>query len=73
MRDRFSHLAQLESFQSREDPNYAKWSDTRLDRWLVDWALRIGKEDTARKIAEQKQIEVRKCYSMAEYEDLMSI
>jgi len=57
MRDRFSHLAQLEGFQSREEPNYAKWSDTRLDRWLVDWALRNGKEDTARKIAEEKDAE----------------
>lgn len=30
----------------------------RLDRWLVDWALRNGKERTARSIAAEKKLEV---------------
>lgn len=58
MRDRFKHLLDLENFQSRDDPEYTKWANIRLDRWLVDWALRSGKENTARKIAEEKNIEV---------------
>lgn len=58
MRERFSHLAELEAFQSREDAAFGRWADTRLDRWLVDWALRAGKEGTAKKIAREKGIEV---------------
>ena len=58
MRDRFKHLLDLENFQSRDDPEYTKWANIRLDRWLVDWALRSGNENTARKIAEEKNIEV---------------
>ncbi|KAI5122115.1 hypothetical protein M0805_002237 [Coniferiporia weirii] len=57
MRERFQHIADLESFQSRDDPGFDHWSDTRIDRWLVDWALRNGKEQTARKIADEKGIQ----------------
>ncbi|KAH8108782.1 CTLH/CRA C-terminal to lish motif domain-containing protein [Phellopilus nigrolimitatus] len=57
MRERFNHIADLESFQSRDDPSFSRWADTRIDRWLVDWALRNGKEQTARKIAEEKGVE----------------
>jgi hypothetical protein len=34
-------------------------TDARLDRWLVDLALRTGNQKTARMIAEEKNIEVR--------------
>lgn len=59
MRERLHHLATVEILQNPTSPEYARWADTRLDRWLVDWALRNGKEKTARKIAKQKDIEVR--------------
>lgn len=60
MRERLEHLAAVEAM-SQSGPNSAefnRWADTRLDRWLVDWALRNGKEKTARKLAEDKGIEV---------------
>ncbi|THH11950.1 hypothetical protein EW145_g357 [Phellinidium pouzarii] len=57
MRARFNHIAELESFQSRDDPSFSRWADKRIDRWLVDWALRNGRESTARKLAEEKHIE----------------
>lgn len=59
MKERFDHVGELENFQSREDPEYSRWADTRLDRWIIDWALRNGKEKTARKIAAKKGIEVK--------------
>ncbi|THH21131.1 hypothetical protein EW146_g331 [Bondarzewia mesenterica] len=57
MRERLNHLHVLDHLQSTHDPEYVRWEDTRLDRWLVDWALRHGKEKTARKIAQEKDIE----------------
>ncbi|KAG7086640.1 hypothetical protein E1B28_002581 [Marasmius oreades] len=40
-----------------DTPEFARWADTRLDRWLIDWCLRNGKEKTARHIAQEKKIE----------------
>ncbi|KAI0064381.1 hypothetical protein BV25DRAFT_1800895 [Artomyces pyxidatus] len=57
MRERLQHLNAVEDVQSPKDPEYTRWEDTRLDRWLVDWVLRHGKERTARKIAQEKGIE----------------
>ncbi|EMD35442.1 hypothetical protein CERSUDRAFT_116204 [Gelatoporia subvermispora B] len=57
MRERLEHLAQVESIQSTTEPEFARWADVRLDRWLVDWALRNGKEQTARTLAEHKGIQ----------------
>jgi macrophage erythroblast attacher len=57
MRERLHHLAAVEALQSGNGPEFARWADTRLDRWLVDWALRKGRERTARKIADDKDIE----------------
>jgi macrophage erythroblast attacher len=58
MRERFEHLASIESFDSTHDPALVTWSNTRLDRWLVDWNLRHGKQETARAIVTAKGIEV---------------
>ena len=59
MRERLHHLAAVEALQNATGPEFTRWADTRLDRWLVDWALRNGMEKTARKIAKEKDIEVR--------------
>lgn len=58
MRERLQHLNALEELQTSNDPEYSRWADTRLDRWLVDWSLRHGKEKTARKIAQERGIQV---------------
>jgi macrophage erythroblast attacher len=58
MKERLRHLAAVESMQTVNEPEFCRWADTRLDRWLVDWALRKGKEKTAKKIASEKAIEV---------------
>lgn len=61
MRERLQHLGTIESLQSTSVPDFGRWADTRLDRWLVDWTLRNGKGKTARKIAHDKNIEVSGC------------
>lgn len=35
-----------------------EWYDTRLDRWVADWALRAGYDETAHRFAHEKEIEV---------------
>ena len=57
MRERFEHIEELEECAARDDPAYGRWADKRLDRWLVDWALRNGKDNTAKQIAQRKGIE----------------
>lgn len=36
---------------------FEHWADTRLDRWLVDYALRTGKPRTAASLAADRHIE----------------
>ncbi|KAI9509052.1 CTLH/CRA C-terminal to lish motif domain-containing protein [Russula earlei] len=57
MRERCRHLAIIEQVQSSQDSEHIRWVDTRLDRWIVDWVLRHGREKTARHIANEKGIE----------------
>ncbi|KAJ7064914.1 CTLH/CRA C-terminal to lish motif domain-containing protein [Mycena amicta] len=57
IRERLQHLAAVETIPNTNDPGFGRWADTRLDRWLVDWTLRNGKEKTARMIAKDKHIE----------------
>jgi macrophage erythroblast attacher len=58
LRERLDHLTAIEACTSSTSSEFDSWADTRLDRWLVDWALRHGKERTARQIACEKGIEV---------------
>lgn len=58
MRRRLNHLAAFESLASTDQPEFSDWADTRLDRWLVDWSLRNGKDATAKSIAKHQGIEV---------------
>ena len=62
MRERLHHLATVEALQSTTQPEFSRWADTRLDRWLVDWCLRAGKENSAKSIAKEKGIGV--CISL---------
>ncbi|KAH9836322.1 CTLH/CRA C-terminal to lish motif domain-containing protein [Rhodofomes roseus] len=57
MRERFQHLMSVETMQTTNDPEFPRWADTRLDRWLVDWSLRNGKEKTAKMIADDRGVE----------------
>ncbi|PFH49348.1 hypothetical protein AMATHDRAFT_147869 [Amanita thiersii Skay4041] len=57
MRERLQHLATIDAAPSSCSPDFSRWAETRLDRWLVDWSLRNGKEKTARQLAKEKDIE----------------
>lgn len=58
MKERLQHLSVVEDAQAQTTPEYQRWSDTRLDRWLIDWTLRTGRERTAEKITTEKGINV---------------
>ncbi|EFI27062.1 macrophage erythroblast attacher isoform 1 [Coprinopsis cinerea okayama7 len=57
MRERLNHLATVDSSEPPTSVEFSRWADTRLDRWIVDWCLRTGKERTAKQIAKEKGIE----------------
>lgn len=59
MRERLHHLATIDRSEPPNTVEWDRWADTRLERWIVDWCLRTGKERTAKKIAEEKRVEVR--------------
>ncbi|KAF9225826.1 hypothetical protein BS17DRAFT_777750 [Gyrodon lividus] len=55
--ERLHHLAVVEALPTTNCPVFSRWADTRLDRWLVDWTLRAGREKIARKLAQERGIE----------------
>ncbi|KAF9494995.1 hypothetical protein BDN71DRAFT_1448120 [Pleurotus eryngii] len=57
LRERVNHVAVIEGIQSSNSPEFDRWTDTRFDRWVVDWFLRNGKEKSARHLAQEKHIE----------------
>lgn len=64
MKERLHHLSVVEDAQAQTTPEYQRWSDMRLSRWLIDWTLRTGREKTAKKITAEKGIHVRCCRSI---------
>lgn len=58
MRARTDHLVGLESIPSTSSLEYAQWSETRMDRWLVDSMLRSGRFNSGKALAQAKHIEV---------------
>ncbi|KAF7972879.1 hypothetical protein HWV62_16666 [Athelia sp. TMB] len=57
LRARLTHLDLLPSPGTTPDPAALdRWADTRLERWLVDWALRTGKPRTAAALARERGI-----------------
>lgn len=57
-RKRIAHLQDLYVVPSLVGPEYDRWSRIRLDRLLVDFLLRSGYGETAKKLAEEKGITV---------------
>lgn len=54
---RLAHMDEVRSIPSLADVKYDDWSRTRLDRLLVDYLLRMGYMDSAKSLAESKQIQ----------------
>lgn len=73
MRERLHHLATVEALQSPNQPEFSRWADIRLDRWLVDWCLRAGKDKSAKSIAKEKGIEVYRSRLCCLPNDLISM
>lgn len=53
------NLKEIEKVTSPQAPEFIHWSKTRLDRVIVDYLLREGMSTTARRVAEESQIEVK--------------
>lgn len=56
-RKRIQHLESLHSIPSLADVKYDDWARTRLDRLLVDHMLRSGYPESAKQLAEEKDVE----------------
>ncbi|EPS42289.1 hypothetical protein H072_3755 [Dactylellina haptotyla CBS 200.50] len=56
-RKRTTHLSDLYSLSSLLEDGYGRWSKVRLDRLLVDYMLRNGYSESAKKLAKEKDIE----------------
>lgn len=57
LRKRSELLEQVE-MEMTNPAEMEEWFDTRLDRWVADWALRAGYDETAHHFAHEKEIEV---------------
>lgn len=55
---RAQNLSQIENTTSSKAPEFISWSKTRLDRVIVDYLLREGMTNTAKKVAKNSGIEV---------------
>ncbi|KAG9128542.1 GID complex subunit containing RING finger motif [Ceratobasidium sp. 392] len=56
-KQRLDHLATLEGATTVDQSDYIQWTETRTDRWLVDWAFRNSREETAITLAKEKGLE----------------
>jgi macrophage erythroblast attacher len=56
-RKRIAHLNQLYRISSLIDPKYQEWSSIRLNRLLVDFLIRNGFSESAKVLAQEKDIE----------------
>lgn len=54
---RVQHLAELGQMHAFEDVKYEHWSRKRLDRLLVDYLMRQGYGDSAKALAQEKNIQ----------------
>ncbi|PSK35069.1 hypothetical protein B9Z65_1652 [Elsinoe australis] len=56
-KSRLKHLQELQEIPSLVDVKFDRWSKTRLDRMLVDYMLRLGYTDSAKMLAQERQIQ----------------
>ena len=76
LRKRSELLGQVES-EVTNPAEMEEWYDTRLDRWVADWALRAGYNETAHRFVHEKEIEVdtecpfSNCYSQVIDRDML--
>jgi macrophage erythroblast attacher len=56
-RKRIQHLEALYKIPSLADVKYDQWSRVRLDRLLVDHLLRSGYSESAKQLAQERDIE----------------
>ncbi|KAJ5081003.1 hypothetical protein N7456_013713 [Penicillium angulare] len=56
-RKRIHHLEELHKIPSLADVKYDQWSRVRLDRLLVDHMLRSGYPESAKQLAQEREIE----------------
>lgn len=56
-RKRIQHLEALHKIPSLADVKYDQWSRVRLDRLLVDHMLRSGYSESAKQLAQERDIE----------------
>ncbi|KAI9006120.1 CTLH/CRA C-terminal to lish motif domain-containing protein [Gaertneriomyces semiglobifer] len=54
--NRIEHLTTLMGITNAESEDYARWCQTRLDRVMVDYMLRNGFRESARRLAEEKGV-----------------
>lgn len=54
---RIQHVQELHEIPTLADVKYDNWSQTRLDRLLVDYLLRQGYTQSARELAKEKDVE----------------
>ncbi|OLL23367.1 Protein fyv10, partial [Neolecta irregularis DAH-3] len=54
---RLSHLHETESFEGVQDKKYERWSETRLDRLIVDYMMRAGMKESGRQLASTRGLE----------------
>lgn len=56
-RKRISHLEDMHNIATLDEDAYDRWSVTRLDRLLIDYLLRSGYGESARQLAEVRDVE----------------
>lgn len=62
---RIKHLSQIENVTLSKSPEFIAWNKTRLDRVIVDFLLREGLNQSAKKVAAETGIEVCICMTNA--------
>ena len=51
-------MNEISGITSAKAPEFQRWSDTRLNRVIVDYLLREGLTETAKQVAQANHVEV---------------
>ncbi|KAI7859484.1 CTLH/CRA C-terminal to lish motif domain-containing protein [Circinella umbellata] len=57
LKARVNHLNEISGITSAKAPEFQRWSDTRLNRVIVDYLLREGLTETAKQVAQANHVE----------------